>query len=82
MALKVCTHETGSQRTNREIQVHEHLASLDSKHNGQAFIRELLETFKIEGPSGEHLCLVQPPMHMTIQELQYHNPSRKLNKQL
>ncbi|KAI6888638.1 hypothetical protein KC318_g15108, partial [Hortaea werneckii] len=62
--------------------LYEHVASLGSQHPGQAYIRGLLGTFEISGPTGKHLCLVQTPMHMTIAELQCQNPSKRLNKEL
>jgi serine/threonine protein kinase len=83
VAVKVCTREVAqSARIHRELQFYEHVSSLNSQHGGQAYIRGLFETFKIDGPSGQHLCLVHPPMHMTIRELQYQNPSHQLNEQI
>ena len=83
VALKVCIrNEIGSLRNDRELKFYEHVSSLNSQHKGQAYIRGLLETFHINGPAGKHLCLIQPPMHMTIRELQYQNPSKRLNKQI
>jgi serine/threonine protein kinase len=83
VAVKVCTREAiRSPRTDRELKFYEHVSSLNSQHDGQAYIRGLFETFKINGPTGEHLCLVQPPMHMTIRGLQYHNASRRVNTQI
>lgn len=67
---------------DRELKLYEHVASLGSQHPGQAHIRGLLETFEISGPTGKHLCLVHPPMHMTLADLQRQNPSKRLNKEL
>lgn len=77
--------EIGSPRRNnddRELKFYEHLISLDSRHSGQAYIRGLLGEFRIDGPTGRHLCLVQPPMHMTIHEFQRINSSKRLNQKL
>ena len=83
VSIKVCTRNTGpSVSIRREVQFYEHVASLNSHHPGQAFIRGLFETFEIEGPGGQHLCLVQPPMHMTIHEFQRLNSSHCLNERL
>ncbi|KAI1111649.1 non-specific serine/threonine protein kinase [Nemania sp. NC0429] len=83
VALKVCTrNEHGSSSNDRELKFYEHVISLNSQHHGQEYIRGLLDTFETSGPTGQHLCLVQPPMHMTIQELQRQNVSKRLNKQL
>ncbi|RMZ81404.1 hypothetical protein DV738_g2284, partial [Chaetothyriales sp. CBS 135597] len=93
-AVKVCTRERIGQSESagapgivvqRELQFYEHVSGLKSKHIGQAYIRGLLETFELESPAGDggqHLCLVHPPMHMTIRELQFLNPSQRLNEQL
>lgn len=83
VATKICMRDLGrSARLYREVQFYEHVSSLNSQHHGQAFIRGLYETFELNGPSGEHLCLVHPPMHMTIRELQFQNLSQKLNEEL
>ncbi|MCJ1367849.1 hypothetical protein MMC16_006985 [Acarospora aff. strigata] len=83
VAIKVCTRDADqSAPIHREMQFYKHVSLLDSQHHGQRFIRGLFGTFKITGPTGQHLCLVHPPMHMTIQELQYRNQSRRLNEQL
>lgn len=83
VAVKICTRsKQESSRHDRELKFYEHVISLNSQHRGQSCIRGLLDTFKINGPRGDHLCLVQPPMHMTIGELQRQNPTKRLNKQL
>ncbi|KAH9220936.1 non-specific serine/threonine protein kinase [Leptodontidium sp. 2 PMI_412] len=83
VAIKVCTRDIDrSARILRELQFYEHVSSLSSQHHGQSFIRGLLGTFEITGPIGQHLCLVHPPMHMTIRELQYINQSHQLTKRL
>ena len=80
VAVKVCTREgKSSPGIHRELRFYEHVSSLDSQHLGQACIRGLYETFDIAGPDGTHLCLVQPPLHMTIRELQFKNDSCRLN---
>lgn len=83
VAVKVCTQDAHqATRVHRELQFYEHINSLSSKHHGQAFIRGLLGTFQVTGPTGQHLCLVHPPMHVTIRELQYMNSSQRLNELL
>ncbi|KAG9778281.1 hypothetical protein KCU88_g4302, partial [Aureobasidium melanogenum] len=83
VAIKVCTREVAqSPRIHRELRFYEHVSSLNSEYYGQAYIRGLFETFTIDGPSGQHLCLVHPPMHMTIGELQRRNPSHRLKEQI
>ncbi|KAJ8131233.1 hypothetical protein O1611_g2390 [Lasiodiplodia mahajangana] len=83
VAIKVCIRDADrSARIHRELQFYEHVSALSSQHHGQFFIRGLLQTFEIIGPTGQHLCLVHPPMHMTIRELQYMNQSHRLSERL
>nr|POE64864.1 srsf protein kinase 3 [Quercus suber] len=83
VAVKVCTLEADqSDRYQRELRFYEHVSAMTTQHPGQFFIRGLLDSFTVDVPKGKHLCLVQQPMHMTIRELQYQNPSRRLTQQL
>jgi hypothetical protein len=80
VAVKVCTRDAGkSTQPNRELDFYEHVSSLESQHPGQAYIRGLHGEFELNGPTGKHLCLVHPPMHMTIRQLQYQNSTHRLN---
>lgn len=83
MTVKVCTR-THSQisRINRELETYEHLRKLNSLHSGQAYIREVYDTFEINGPDGCHICLVHPPLHMTISALQRQGPRQRYNEVL
>lgn len=60
--------------THRELKVYEHLARINSSHQGQYLIRKLHGAFELSGPSGKHQCLVQQPMHMTLLEMMRLNP--------
>ncbi|KAL2862224.1 putative protein kinase [Aspergillus lucknowensis] len=60
--------------TDRELKVYGHLSKINSKHPGQSLIRELYDSFDLEGPSGKHQCLVLQPMHMTLLEMLGMNP--------
>ncbi|KAB8202643.1 kinase-like domain-containing protein [Aspergillus parasiticus] len=55
--------------TDREFRVYGHLAKVDSSHPGQSLIRELHDSFHLQGPGGTHRCLVLQPMHMTLLEM-------------
>jgi len=80
VAVKVCTRDGGkSTQFNRELNFYERASSLEPQHRGQAYIRGLYGEFEIDGPTGKHLCLVHPPMHMTIRQFQYQNSAHKLN---
>ncbi|KAF1821305.1 non-specific serine/threonine protein kinase [Dissoconium aciculare CBS 342.82] len=82
-AVKVGTRDVDRPKSfDREVKFYERVNSLATDHAGSACIRGLHEVFKLSGPTGDHLCLVQPPMHMTMRELQQRNSSRRLNEQL
>ncbi|OGM49561.1 protein kinase domain protein [Aspergillus bombycis] len=60
--------------TDRELRVYEHLANVDSPHPGQLLIRELYDSFNLQGAWGTHRCLVLQPMDMTLLEMMAMNP--------
>lgn len=60
--------------TDREFKIYEHLAKLDSTHPGQSLIRELYDSFDLQGLASRHRCLVLQPMHMTLLEMMRLNP--------
>ncbi|KAL4808652.1 kinase-like domain-containing protein [Aspergillus unguis] len=68
--LKVSTslpdHPTAS---DRELRVYEHLSKVKSMHPGQSLIRELYDSFDLQGPGGTHRCLVLQPMNFTLLEM-------------
>ncbi|RMZ70994.1 CMGC SRPK kinase [Pyrenophora seminiperda CCB06] len=79
VAVKICTRDAeNSAQLNRELNFYEHASSMESRHRGSAYIRGLYGEFKLDGPTGNHWCLVHPPMHMTIRQFQYQNLARKL----
>ncbi|KAL4759664.1 putative protein kinase [Aspergillus foveolatus] len=59
---------------DRELRIYEHLATVDSSHPGQSLIRELYDSFDLQGPGGTHRCLVLQPMTMTLLEMTRMNP--------
>lgn len=77
--LKVSTslpdHPTAA---DRELRVYGHLAKVDSSHPGQSLIRELYDSFDLQGPGSTHRCLVLQPMNITLLEIVGMNP-RPLN---
>lgn len=79
VALKVFTND----RQNREeINVYKHLMSVQSKHPGRNCLRNALDTFTLQGPNGEHQCLVHEPMLENTQELLRRNPSHRFTEDL
>ena len=79
VALKIFTND----RQNREeINIYNHLMSVQSKHPGRHYLRSALDTFTLQGPKGEHQCIVHKPMLETTQELLGRNPSHRFTEDL
>lgn len=77
--MKVFTND----RQNRdEINNYKHLMSVKSKHPGRNYLRKALDTFTLQGPNGEHQCLVHEPMLENTQELLHRNPSHRFTEDL
>lgn len=60
--------------SDRELEIYERLSKVNSTHQGQSLIRELSDSFELQGPVGKHRCLVLQPMHMTLLEMMRLNP--------
>ncbi|KAF2769192.1 putative serine/threonine protein kinase [Teratosphaeria nubilosa] len=80
VALKVC--ERDSKPARREVSAYEHLKSLRSAHAGQRVIRQLLDSFEITVPGGEHLCLIHEPLAMSVETLTDLLPGKQMPESL
>ena len=79
VALKLFTHD----RQNREeTNIYKHLMSVKSDHPGRDFIRPAWDFFTLQGPNGEHQCLVHEPMLENTDELLCRNPTRRFHEGL
>ncbi|KAL8699653.1 MAG: hypothetical protein Q9201_005882 [Fulgogasparrea decipioides] len=47
---------------NDELEMSQHIAKLQSKHEGRSYVRLIQESFTIPGPCGEHLGMVFEPL--------------------
>ena len=79
VALKVFTNDA---QNREEVNIYKHLMSVRSKHPGRNYIRHALNAFPIQGPNGEHQCLVHEPMLENAQELLRRNPSHRFTEAL
>ncbi|KAL1878039.1 hypothetical protein VTK73DRAFT_8263 [Phialemonium thermophilum] len=67
-ALKV---HVNTLKHNQELEVYEHLASVDlADHPGQEYVRKLETSFKLRGPHGEHAVFVMKPLGMSLRSFQ------------
>ena len=75
MVVKVSTSLNGYPTpSRRELKIYKHLATVDSSHPGQAFIRKIYDAFQLDSVRGKHQCLVQQPMLMSVREMITLNP--------
>ncbi|KAI5203990.1 protein kinase [Aureobasidium subglaciale] len=77
--LKICI--TGRATTN-ELAISQHIRGLEAEHPGLERIRVAIDDFEIEGPSGNHQCLVYAPLGMNYTEFRNRMPGQILPKRL
>ncbi|PWY95974.1 kinase domain protein [Aspergillus sclerotioniger CBS 115572] len=66
VVLKI--YVTGQNR-NHELEIYKRMDAVEAHHPGKDFIRKLLDHFSIEGPHGQHICLVHQPLGMSADTL-------------
>ncbi|KAK0823631.1 hypothetical protein LTR73_008324 [Friedmanniomyces endolithicus] len=66
IALKVYINRS---KVHRELPIYKHIKSLNSEHEGRAYIRKLIDSFELSGPHGKHTCLVHEALGMNMEEL-------------
>ncbi|TKA32266.1 hypothetical protein B0A54_14417 [Friedmanniomyces endolithicus] len=66
IALKVYINRS---KVHRELPIYKHINSLNSEHEGRAYIRKLIDSFELSGPHGKHTCLVHEALGMNMEEL-------------
>ena len=54
---------------HRETWIYQKINESQSEHTGSLFIRKMYEMFEIEGPHGDHICLVHEPLGISVKEL-------------
>ncbi|KAI4118110.1 MAG: hypothetical protein LQ345_001767, partial [Seirophora villosa] len=79
VVLKIFTNDA---QNRAEINAYKHLMGMQSKHPGRNRIRKAIDSFSIQGPNGDHHCLVHEPMLESTQELLRRNPSHRFTEDL
>ncbi|KAJ5587131.1 uncharacterized protein N7459_002896 [Penicillium hispanicum] len=67
----------GEEREH-ELNVFNHISSVETDHPGRRYIRKLLSSFYVGGPSGQHLCLVHEPLGKNTVELLRSKPGKTM----
>ncbi|KAH8840865.1 hypothetical protein MCOR19_011802 [Pyricularia oryzae] len=63
---------------NPELEVLQHLESIQSEHNGREFMRLLEASFQLQSLGGLHDVFVLRPLGLSLQALQRYQPNRVL----
>lgn len=63
---------------NPELEVLQHLESIQSEHNGREFMRLLEASFQLQSSGGLHDVFVLRPLGLSLQALQRYQPNRVL----
>lgn len=79
VALKVYIN---CSRMHRELPIYTHINNINSQHGGRLNLRKLLDSFEINGPNGNHLCLVHEALGMNLEELRDLVPGREFASEL
>ncbi|KAG6175631.1 hypothetical protein E4U27_006036 [Claviceps purpurea] len=79
VALKLYnTSEFSKFALDNELNAYKRIENSSIEHPGRRVIRSLLDTFAIDGPDGQHRCLVHPPLWDSVYGFRRRNPVRKL----
>jgi hypothetical protein len=74
LTLKVCVRRT--KQLSHELIVSEHLKKRNGSHHpGQKLVQVVSDSFEIDGPHGQHVCLLYEPLGMKLTELITHMPN-------
>ncbi|EDN10633.1 predicted protein [Histoplasma mississippiense (nom. inval.)] len=81
VVLKLCV---SSSKPNHEIRIYRHLNSVQSQsdHPGKNLFRQLYDSFEVTGPDGTHVCLVQQPLGLSLEQMLDLRPTETLAIQL
>jgi serine/threonine-protein kinase SRPK3 len=68
VTLKI--YVSGSSRT-RELEIYDHLNRMEETpdHPGKKCIRKLFGSFQVDGPNGNHLCLIHEPLGLSLAQI-------------
>ncbi|KAJ5930002.1 hypothetical protein N7466_005495 [Penicillium verhagenii] len=72
VVLKVYIRDDYKEKFNHaqnEIRAINTLMKIPTKHRGRKYLRDAISSFRLDGPNGEHTCIVQGPTWQTIEDL-------------
>ncbi|KXN92839.1 Serine/threonine-protein kinase SRPK [Leucoagaricus sp. SymC.cos] len=60
-----------------ELNIYKRIRKASKKHPGRWAVRSLLESFDVNGPEGQHQCLVHPPLLESVRTFLRRNDERR-----
>lgn len=79
VALKVYIN---CSRMHRELPIYTYINNMILQHDGRLNLRRLLDSFEIDGPNGNHLCLVHEALGMNLEVFRDLVPGREFASDL
>lgn len=67
------------QQLDDERNMYTRLERGSKNHQGRISVRSLLESLDLDGPQGQHRCLVHPPLWESLDTFLNRNPVRRLS---
>jgi serine/threonine-protein kinase SRPK3 len=61
-----------------ELHMYKRMERGSKNHPGHDAVRSLLDFFDVDGPEGQHRCLVHPPLWESILTFLHRNPVQRL----
>ncbi|KAJ4387393.1 hypothetical protein N0V93_007984 [Gnomoniopsis smithogilvyi] len=77
LKLFINSKAMGDQLDN-EISMYKRIEAGPKNHVGRSAVRSMLDSFNIDGPDGQHRCLVHPPLWESVLDFLHRNPVRRL----
>lgn len=66
------------KQLNDEINMYKCIEMGSQNHPGRSAIRSVLDSFDVDGPEGQHRCLVHPPLWESVSTFLHRNPVQRL----
>ncbi|KAI1077700.1 kinase-like domain-containing protein [Whalleya microplaca] len=79
VALKLYIHSASiGDQLDDELNIYKRIERGSKNHPGQDAVRTLLDSFDVDGPDGQHRCLVHTPLWESVLTFLHRNPVRRL----
>lgn len=73
MTLKIKVNNYPDEESaERELSIIQKITNKNSKHMGYPYVQHLLDSFTLEGPHGNHVCLILKPLKEPLWILKSH----------